>query len=160
MKPQDFIGEKAIYDEQGFIIWGVHKDDSWERLADIRGWGSIQHLFKDEKGLIDDDAAAKFQDDLGRWIVAAINEKLERERQQKNTQLKDGGISNGNTEVITTTKNSLKEAVKKAVCSLYDDVSDLHKNRYLSGRDREFEQLSEQKQQDVAKDVIDYLTQC
>jgi hypothetical protein len=30
--------------------------------------------------LIDEERAAIFQDELGRWIVDAINEKLEREQ--------------------------------------------------------------------------------
>ena len=81
MKVTDFIGVRATYDEDGQYIWGVYQDDSYQKLADLRGWGAIQNLFKTKGGLIDEEKAASFQDELGRWLVDAINEKLERERQ-------------------------------------------------------------------------------
>lgn len=62
-----------------------------------------------------------------------------------------------NGEIIITTKKILKEAVKEAVSCLYDDVSDFQSNRYMTGRDMVFEQLSEDQQNDVADEVIDYL---
>lgn len=80
MKPSDFIGEKAVYDEDGQFIWGVEKNGGYQKIADLRGWGAIQNLFKNPNGTIDEAAAMKYQDDLGKWIVDAINEKLERER--------------------------------------------------------------------------------
>jgi hypothetical protein len=67
MKVSDFIGVKAKYDEDGQFIWGIEKD------------GGHQILICLDK-TIDLDAAASFQDEFGRWIVEAINEKLERER--------------------------------------------------------------------------------
>lgn len=76
----DFIGVKAIYDEDGQYIWGVTKDGKIQKIADLRGWGAIQNFFKTKGGLIDEEKASSFQDELGRWIVDAINEKLERER--------------------------------------------------------------------------------
>ena len=79
MKVTDFIGVKAIYDEYGQYIWAVDKDGGHQKLADLRGWGAIQNLFKTKKGLIDEEKAASFQDELGRWLVDAINGKLERE---------------------------------------------------------------------------------
>jgi hypothetical protein len=81
MKVTDFIGVRATYNEHGQYICGVYQDDSYQILADIRGWGAIQNLFKTKGGLIDGEKAASFQDELGRWLVDAINEKLERERQ-------------------------------------------------------------------------------
>lgn len=60
-------------------------------------------------------------------------------------------------EIIVTTKDIVREAVKRAVSCLYDDVSDFHNNRYMSGRDREFEQLSEQQQNNIADEVLGYL---
>lgn len=60
-------------------------------------------------------------------------------------------------EIIVTTKDIVREAVKQAVSSLYDDVSNFANNRYMTGRDREFEQLSEQQQNDIADEVLDYL---
>ena len=80
MKVTDFIGLKATYDEYGQYIWAVDKDGGHPKLADLRGWGAIQNLFKTKGGLIDEEKAASFQDELGRWLVDAINEKLERER--------------------------------------------------------------------------------
>ena len=86
-----FIGEKAVYDPYGgTYIWGVNKIDGHQMLAEIdcptakertmlndgiaslRGWGAIQHMFKN----VED--AKKFQDDLGKFVAEAINEKLER----------------------------------------------------------------------------------
>ncbi len=67
----------------------------------------------------------------------------------------DKAVRNG--EIIITTKDIVREAVKQAVSILYDDVSDFANNRYMTGRDREFEQLSEQQQNDIADHVLDYL---
>ena len=80
MKVTEFIGVKVTYDDHGQYIWGVDKDGGHQKIADLRGWGSIQNLFKTKGGLIDEEKAASFQDELGRWIVDAINEKMERER--------------------------------------------------------------------------------
>lgn len=77
MEPQDFIGEKATYDKWGQIIWAENKKEEQQMLLQLRGWGAIQNLFKKE------EQATQFQDDLGAWIVEAINEKLERERNPK-----------------------------------------------------------------------------
>lgn len=88
MKVNKFIGEKVIYDEYGQYIWGVDKDGGHKKIADLRGYGEIQHLFKTKDGLIDNKKAASFQDEIGRWIVDAINEKLKQE-QNKNYRKKD-----------------------------------------------------------------------
>lgn len=69
MTPENFIGDKVQYDQDGTIIWGV-KGESLQRILDLRGWGAIQQLFKTPK------EAAEFQDELGEWIVDAINQKL------------------------------------------------------------------------------------
>lgn len=81
-KPSDFIGVSAKYDENGTMIWAVRQDGGHQMLLDLRGWGAIQNLFivKGTTQEIDFPAAEKFQDDLGKWITEAINEKLERER--------------------------------------------------------------------------------
>ena len=73
MKPEDFIGPKVYYDDHGQMIFSDRGDDGVQMIADIRGWGAIQNLpaFKG-----DQDAAGKFQDEMGRWIADAINEKL------------------------------------------------------------------------------------
>jgi hypothetical protein len=80
--PAEYLGEKVKYDDHGQLIWAVDKDGGLQRVADLRGWGAIQNLFKKKDGFIDEDAAAKYQDSIGAWIVDAINEKLERERKQ------------------------------------------------------------------------------
>jgi hypothetical protein len=83
-----FIGH-AKYDEWGGgYIWGNSKegnqmiaqiddfsDKTYEvvnEVLSIRGWGAIQNVFP----TIQD--ASEFQDELGKFIADAINEKLER----------------------------------------------------------------------------------
>lgn len=73
---ESFIGEKATYDSEGQKIWG-NKGKHVQMIADLRGWGAIQNLFKDKGGSIDMEKAENFQDKLGHWIADAINEKLE-----------------------------------------------------------------------------------
>ena len=73
IKVEDFIGDNVEYDESGQVIWG-NKDDGQQLLIDVRGWGAIQNLIKNN------DKATKFQDDLGKWFAEAINEKLNKER--------------------------------------------------------------------------------
>lgn len=75
MTIEKFIN-KAKYDSMGQKIWGVDKDGGHQMIADLRGWGAIQNLFKDKKGVIDMEKAEKFQDEMGEWIADAINEKL------------------------------------------------------------------------------------
>lgn len=85
VKITDFINGKVEYDKFGgqyFWIkdkyWLKDKDGKIQMLAELRGWGAIQNLFKDKKGYIDIPNAAKFQDELGDFIAEAINEKIER----------------------------------------------------------------------------------
>ncbi len=58
---------------------GTTEKDGIQMVGEIRGWGAIQHLFKNPDGSIDFDAAGKFQDELGEWIADAINQKLKSE---------------------------------------------------------------------------------
>ncbi len=67
-----FIGDKAVYDESGQMIFARRGKDL-QMLLNVRGWGAIQNLFKNEN-----DAAA-FQDAIGEWIADAINQKLEKQ---------------------------------------------------------------------------------
>jgi len=76
MTPAEYI-KKAKYDEYGSKIWSQDGQEL-QMLADVRGWGHIQNLFK-ENGQINEAKAAKFQDSIGQFIVDAINEKIERE---------------------------------------------------------------------------------
>ena len=73
MKIIEFIGEKAYYDKECWKVFGEDKNGGMKMLLDVRGWGVIQKLFKNE------DEACEFQDSLGAFIAEAINEKLERE---------------------------------------------------------------------------------
>jgi hypothetical protein len=86
-KIKAFIGE-AEYDQWGGgYIWGKTKKETQmiaqineipeedikvNEVLSIRGWGAIQHMFKDVR------EAEEFQDELGKFISDAINEKLER----------------------------------------------------------------------------------
>ena len=74
MKPEEFIGEKAQYDNSATKIWAVSKNGGMQMLLDLRGWGAIQNLFPMTKE--GQQQAADFQDELGEWIVDAINQKL------------------------------------------------------------------------------------
>ncbi len=86
-----FIGTSVKYDEWGGgYIWGGTKKEGSQMIAQvvdvdelpyegkepetpivsIRGWGAIQHLFKTR------EEQEEFQDELGRFIQDAINEKL------------------------------------------------------------------------------------
>jgi len=69
---EEFIGTRVEYDKMGTFIWGLNEKGEMQMIADVRGWGAIQHLFKDKQ------EAANFQDDLGDWIVDAINKKIQR----------------------------------------------------------------------------------
>jgi len=71
-----FIGVKAKYDSMGQFIWGIDEKGNHQKLVDLRGWGAIQNLFKNSNGTINEEQAAKFQDELGEWITDAINTKL------------------------------------------------------------------------------------
>jgi hypothetical protein len=81
MKIIDFIDGKVTYDNYGQYFWVNDANEGQQMLAELRGWGRIQNMFKD-KGKYDLDAAEKFQDELGEWVASAINEKLERETEQ------------------------------------------------------------------------------
>ncbi len=70
----EYIGT-AKYDPTGQIVWAVDKNDGLQMLANVRGWGRIQNMFRDH------DKAASFQDEIGQFIADAINEKIEREKE-------------------------------------------------------------------------------
>lgn len=70
-----FIG-KASYDDFGQFIWGTDPRGGLQKIADLRGWGAIQNLFRNKDETIDLERAEAFQNALGEWIVDAINQKL------------------------------------------------------------------------------------
>ena len=76
MNIKDFIDGKVTYDKEGQYFWINNPKYGSQMLAELRGWGAIQNMFKDKKGNIDMEAAAKYQDEVGNWIAEAINEKL------------------------------------------------------------------------------------
>jgi hypothetical protein len=63
----------VYYDEFGTHIWNKDKEGDIQKVADIRGWGAIQNLFKTQK------EAEEFQDEIGKFIADAINEKIQRD---------------------------------------------------------------------------------
>ena len=64
----------VCYDEWGTHIWNrEHKDGGSQLVADIRGWGRLRHEFPTLK------EAEDFQDEVGRFIVDAIREKIARD---------------------------------------------------------------------------------
>ena len=63
----------VYYDEFGTHIWNKDKEGDIQKVADIRGWGAIQNLFKTQK------EAEEFQDEVGKFIADAINEKIQRD---------------------------------------------------------------------------------
>ena len=64
----------VYYDEWGTHIWNKEdKKGGSQLVADVRGWGRIQNEFKTQ------EEASKFQDEVGKFIVEAIREKVERD---------------------------------------------------------------------------------
>ena len=59
----------AKFDEHGFIF-GIDKTGGHQMIAEVRGWGAIKNLFKTQ------EEVTEFQDNLGRFIADAINEKI------------------------------------------------------------------------------------
>lgn len=82
MKVKDFINGKVTYDKfGGQYFWINLPDGGSQMLAEMRGWGHIQNMFKRKEGdFVDEEEAGKFQDMVGDWIAEAINEKMEREK--------------------------------------------------------------------------------
>ena len=77
MKLNEWLKGKFSYDPDGQYIWLVKANEHMQMIAELRGWGAIQNLFKRKDQSIDIQAAGLFQDELGKWVVDALNEKLE-----------------------------------------------------------------------------------
>lgn len=71
---KDFLKGKFVYDEEGQYIWLVDENGGQQKIADLRGYGAIQNLFKNKKGEVDLDKANKFQDELGEYLVNLLNQ--------------------------------------------------------------------------------------
>ena len=78
MTIQEWFKSGVQYDSNGGQIWAINDAEYLHHVADVRGWGELQNLFK-----LDMDKAAEFQDKVGKFIAEAINDKLERERQSE-----------------------------------------------------------------------------
>lgn len=62
-------GERALafplkYDDMGQTIW----DANGGMVMQIRGWGRLQYHSEGQ------EAAARLQDEIGRWVVKTLNE--------------------------------------------------------------------------------------
>lgn len=68
---KEFINGTVRYDKEGQYFWVVDKDGGMQMLAELRGWGRIQNMFKSQ------DDAATFQDKLGEFIADAINKAMQ-----------------------------------------------------------------------------------
>jgi len=76
MKITDFINGVVKYDEDGQYFWVKEPDGGNQMIAELRGWGAIQNMFPMTKKGQED--AAKFQDEIGKFIEEAINEKIKK----------------------------------------------------------------------------------
>ena len=75
----------VYYDEYGTHIWNREdKDGGSQLVAEIRGWGRLQNEFPTLK------ESEKFQDEVGKFIVQAIREKIARTSSQ--TEISDEEI--------------------------------------------------------------------
>ena len=73
MKIEKWLSD-VYYDEYGTHIWNKEDEDGGSQLiAEVRGWGRLLNEF-DTK-----EEAGKFQDEVGRFIVEAIKEKIARD---------------------------------------------------------------------------------
>jgi hypothetical protein len=62
----------VYYDQCGQYLWAKH-DDGNQLIGEVRGWGALQNEFKTEI------EAEVFQDEVGKFIAEAINEKIQRD---------------------------------------------------------------------------------
>jgi hypothetical protein len=71
--------KNVYYDKYGQYLWSAQDAGGGpQMIADIRGWGALQHEFKTE------EEAENFQDEVGEFIAQAIREKVERDFKQQN----------------------------------------------------------------------------
>lgn len=79
----------VYYDDFGQYLWSKQDADGGSQMiGEIRGWGALQNLFKDGKKTPQEytGEAAQFQQEVGKFIADAINEKV---RGFKNSPLHD-----------------------------------------------------------------------
>ena len=74
MKPLDYVKKYTLGTPNYKIDWN-------EFIADLSiDFATLLETSKGTQNIKGFEKAASFQDELGRWLVDAINEKLERER--------------------------------------------------------------------------------
>lgn len=68
----------VYYDNFGQYLWSKQDADGGSQMiGEVRGWGAIQQKFKTQ------EEAAQFQDEVGKFIADAINEKIKRDFKTK-----------------------------------------------------------------------------
>jgi hypothetical protein len=73
MTIKEFLSQgKFVYDPDFQYIFLVLPNNESIVIANVRGWGRIKNMFTTN------EEAAVFQDNLGKFITEAIQEKLER----------------------------------------------------------------------------------
>lgn len=63
----------VYYDKYGQYLWSKDSTGGSQMIGEVRGWGALQNKFEDL------DKASAFQDEVGRFIADAINEKIQRD---------------------------------------------------------------------------------
>jgi hypothetical protein len=71
MKIEQWLSD-VYYDEYGTQIWNKEEDGS-QLVAEVRGWGRLLNEFETK------EEAEQFQDEVGKFIVDAIKEKIMRD---------------------------------------------------------------------------------
>lgn len=63
----------VYFDPFGTYLWSKQSEDGGSQMiGEVRGWGALQNIFANEV------EAAAFQDEVGKFIADAINEKVAR----------------------------------------------------------------------------------
>lgn len=63
----------VYYDKYGQYLWSKDPTGGSQMIGEIRGWGVLQNKFSNS------DKASIFQDEVGKFIADAINEKIQRD---------------------------------------------------------------------------------
>jgi hypothetical protein len=69
----------VYYDQYGQYLWSKQtEDEGSQMIGEIRGWDALQNEFETE------EKASLFQDEVGKFIADAINEKIQRDFESNN----------------------------------------------------------------------------
>jgi hypothetical protein len=93
------------YDSDGICITKDINND-FIKILDIRGWSTLSKAFDSM------DRAALFQDSVGEFILEAINEKLENDKQKKELCKK---FSENLNDYVTVYQTKLQEVFYKFI---------------------------------------------